>query len=306
MKGRLYIDGIDAYVQYGIWITEGGYNDLLAFPDLSDPEKNDWMEEYGIEVDLEKPTLKYKEVSITFVSSVPFRSAYDFIYKLSEPGYHVFRIPALQREWRLRLLSHPANEDWDTLTSLTLKFSEDLPVCPASITPDGNGVLIPKSMYEIDGVSLDKYGVVVEEGLDEILKSPTVKQNLAKTFTGSDGRLYDAEHLVFQSKDVTLKCVMIADSIERFWKCYDAFFHSLIQPGERTLFCDWSYEEYPCYYKKCSGFNIASLTDRVIVEFNLTLVFTVCRVNEQDFLLATEDDELIVTEDGEYYIDLKE
>lgn len=305
MKGRLYIDDIDAYVRYGIWITEGGYNDLLSFPGLSDPEKNDWMEEDGIEVDLEAPTLKYKEVSITFVSSVPFRSAYDFIYKLSEPGYHVFRIPSLNREWRLRLLSHPTNEDWDTLTSLTLKFSEDLPVRPASIESAGCGVLIPKSMYEIDGVSLDKYGVVVEEGLDEILKSPTVKQNLTKTFSTSDGRLYDAEHLVFQSKDVTLKCVMIADSIERFWKCYDAFFHTLIQSGERTLFCDYTSEEYPCYYKKTSGWNIVSLSGQVVVEFSLTLVFTVFRVGETEFLLASQAGELITTEDGEYYIDLK-
>lgn len=305
MKGRLYIDGIDAYTSFGIWITEGGYNDLLSFPDLSDPEKNDWMEEDGVEVDLEAPTLKYKEVSITFVSSVPFRSAYDFIYKLSEPGYHTFRIPALQREWRLRLLSHPANEDWDTLTSLTLKFSEDMPVHPESLELAGCGVLIPKSMYEIDGIQLDRYGVVVEEGLDEILKSPTVKQNLTKTFSTSDGRLYDAEHLVFQSKDVTLKCVMIADSIERFWKCYDAFFHSLIQPGERTLFCDYTSEEYPCYYKKTSGWNIVSLSGQVVVEFSLTLVFTVFRVGETEFLLASQAGELITTEDGEYYIDLK-
>ena len=48
-----------------------------------------------------------------------------------------------------------------------------------------------------------------------------------------------------------------------------------------------------------------SLSDKVIVEFNLTLVFTSFRVNETEYILASEDDERIVDEeDGETCIDL--
>lgn len=41
-----------------------------------------------------------------------------------------------------------------------------------------------------------------------------------------------------------------------------------------------------------------------MVTFNLTLEFTVFRMDGIDYLLATEAGELVVTEDGEYYIDL--
>ena len=56
MRGELYIDGKDAYTDFGVWITEGGYDGLLPFPELVEPARNDWPDEDGIEPDLEKPT----------------------------------------------------------------------------------------------------------------------------------------------------------------------------------------------------------------------------------------------------------
>ena len=37
MRGELYIDGKDAYTDFGVWITEGGYDGLLPFPELVEP-----------------------------------------------------------------------------------------------------------------------------------------------------------------------------------------------------------------------------------------------------------------------------
>ena len=62
MRGELYIDGKDAYTDFGVWITEGGYDGLLPFPELVEPARNDWPDEDGIEPDLEKPTLKPRPV----------------------------------------------------------------------------------------------------------------------------------------------------------------------------------------------------------------------------------------------------
>lgn len=53
-----------------------------------------------------------------------------------------------------------------------------------------------------------------------------------------------------------------------------------------------------------NGWKLESLRGRVVVTFNLTLEFTVFRMDGIDYLLATEAGELVVTEDGEYYIDL--
>ena len=49
MRGELYIDGKDAYTDFGVWITEGGYDGLLPFPELVEPDRNDWPDEDGIE-----------------------------------------------------------------------------------------------------------------------------------------------------------------------------------------------------------------------------------------------------------------
>lgn len=305
MRGELYIDGKDAYTDFGVWITEGGYDGLLPFPELVEPDRNDWPDEDGIEPDLEKPTLKPRELNITFVRSVDGRSAGALVEHLSKSGYHAFRIPSLGREWSLRLIQSPAYEDWDTLEAFTLRFAEDRPVRPSFVaTPEGGGRYVPLSEYELDGVPLDRYGVMVTEGRDEIMRSPTVKTNLSRTVLDVDGRIYDTENVVFNSKEVTLKCCLIADSTAVLWRCYDALLHALIQPGERSLYVDYNVEEYPCYYKRTSGWRLDSLRDLVIVTFNLTLEFTVFRMDGIDYLLATEDGDLIVTEDGEYYIDL--
>ncbi|MCC8142871.1 MAG: hypothetical protein LUD02_01595 [Tannerellaceae bacterium] len=66
-------------------------------------------------------------------------------------------------------------------------------------------------------------------------------------------------------------------------------------------------EEFSCYYKNTSGFTFTPMLGKLLVEFNLTLVFPVFRIDETDYILATERDEWIVLEqDGETAIDLKQ
>lgn len=304
MTGAFYIDGIDIYARYGVVITDGGYNDLLCFPALKEPDTNDWPEEDGVEVDLEAPTLEAKEVTISFACNYP--DAGDFIFMISQPGYHTLRITELAREWRLRLLTQTACKDYSRAVTFSLKFADDFPDRSENYAPaSGGGLMLPVSEYEIDSVPLSQYGIEVIGGWDDLLKSPTVKQNLTRSFATSDGQLYDADHVVFNSKETTLKCSLSAVSTEKLWECYTAFFNDLIQPGERQLYWDYVGEEYPCYYKKSSGFKVVSLRDPVVIEFNLALVFTVFRIGETEYLLATEDGELIETEDSEYLIDMK-
>ena len=58
MTTNLYIDGESALGRFGVRVTRGGYNGLLAYPSLREPEANDWPEEDGIEVDLTDPKLE--------------------------------------------------------------------------------------------------------------------------------------------------------------------------------------------------------------------------------------------------------
>ena len=66
LTDRLYIDGLDAFTNFGLLILSGGYNELLAYPPLKPVAYNDWQEEDGIEPDLSNPKLDTKTFSIRF------------------------------------------------------------------------------------------------------------------------------------------------------------------------------------------------------------------------------------------------
>lgn len=303
MIGAFYIDDIDIYARYGVVITSGGYNDLLCFPALKEPDANDWPEEDGVEVDLAAPVLEAKEVTISFACDRV--DASDFIYMVSQPGYHTLRITELAKDWRLRLLTQTANKDYNRAVTFSLKFADDFPGRSDDYkAASGSGLILPVSEYEIDDIPFSEYGIEIVGGWDDLLKSPTVKQNLTRSFATSDGQLYDADHIVFNSKETVLKCCLSAVNLAKFWECYTAFFNDLVQPDERRFYWDYTSEEYPCYYKKSSGFKVLSLADRIVVEFNLTLVFTVFRIGETEYVLANELDQILVL-DEDTEIDMK-
>lgn len=303
MKDNCYIDGQSTWNRFGIWVTKGGYNDLLTFPALVEPDKNDWPEEDGIEVDLSDPVLQEKEINISFLASNPAIDVNDFIAFISSPGYHTLKVPSLRREWKIRLSTQTANKLYKNACDFSLKFVEDKPVRRNAVAIPG--LPVRDTGFELDGVPFADYGVIVDVAKDSLFKSPAAKKSLSTRVSTADGQIYDADHLVFESKEVVLKCRFKAASIEAFWSCYDAFFAALVKPEERDLYVEYVGDSFPCYYKKSSGFRILKLSGTVMVEFNLTLVFTVFRIGETEYLLSSEDDFLIETEDGEYCIDMK-
>lgn len=305
MKDNCYIDGISTYKQYGVWITRGGYNGILTFPEMETPEKNNWKDEDGIEVDLSSPALRPRQISISFLAERQTNIA-EFVLFLSQPGYRTLHVPSLNREWEIRLLEHGANTVYPHDCSFTLIFMEDKFVKTESSLPtNGIGIRVPYSTYAIDGKYLHEYGITVQKSKSEFFKMPAIKQNLTQSFFGVDGQEYDAGVVFFSEKEVTFNCSIFAQDIDLFWLQYNTFFNSLIEPGERTFYADSTEQEYPCYYKKCSNFKLISLTGRVAASFSLTLVFSTFHVGETEYVLATEEDEDIVLEDGETLIDMK-
>lgn len=272
-----YIDGLGLKATFGAFIPRGGYNDLLVFPAMKKPTTNDWPEEDGIEVDLTDPVLEAKEVGISFLVSDPAKDVREFLATVSEPGYHTIGITSLGRNWSLRLTDHSENKIYPNASLFTLRFVEDLPLRPVSASYSC-GVVVPVSSYNIDTISLDQYGIVVMTAKDEVCKLPSVKQNLTTASAYRDGQTYDVATLVFNSKETTFKCRLKAASMSQFWACYDALFYSLIQPGERQLYVSYLDQSFPCYYSKSGNFVIRSLGTPVVVDFDLTLVFTKFRL----------------------------
>lgn len=303
MIGRFYIDGIDAYAQFGVFVADAGLVSLLQYHPLKKVDSNDWPEEDGEEVDLSAPALDVKTLQIKFSSHRANRVG-AFIVSLSDKGYHDFEFPAIGQTYRLRLVNQQAMTLYSRGDAFTLQFSDDFPLRAYSyVEPQ-----VSKQRatgYELDDVDFGKYGVVILEGsLAEVLKSPAVKENLLQNFRRMSGAIYDGEFVVFKTKEVKLKCALKAKNFEEFWHNYKALLYDLTRPNERRLYVETTGYEYPCYYKSCSSSKFFPVTGHIWWVFDLILVFISFRVEGEEYLLATEDNELILTEDGASAVDL--
>lgn len=302
MLGKLYIDGRDAYREWGVFVTQGAYKELACFPPAKAVESADWSDQDGVEVDLSDPKLNSKEVSITFAvhGKMLVGAFFDLI---SDGAYHTFDFREIGRTYKLRLVSEASLDVRQGLRTFSLSFADDFPLQGYTyLAPRSE--LVPVQGFEIDGVDLAQYGVWVLKGSEqEILKAPAVKENLLQNIGSMDGAIYDGGVVYFKSKQVKLSCLMRASSIEEFWRNYDALLFDLVRPEERSLYVDWTGYEYPCYYKSCSVQEFLP-TGRVWFRFDLELVFTSFRVEGDEYLLASEVGEWIMAQDGEFAIDL--
>lgn len=305
MTGKLYIDGIDVYSSYGVFITEDGYKELLAYPSLKTVDSNDWAEEDGIEPDLSSPVLDTREFNIKFAYHGTYARFGAFVEMLSDnAAYHVFDFREIGRTFQLRLVNQQNLSLAFNLGLFALKFADDFPLDGYNTYLEPLSTVTPQTGYELDGINFSDYGIHVLQGSEaEILKSPAVKKNLLQNIASQNGAFYDGEFVVFQTKEVKLKCLMRAETLSEFWRNYDAFLYDLVRPNERKLYVDSTGYEYPCYYKSCSA-NKFCPANKIWFEFSLVLVFTSFRLDSEEFLLASEDNMLITTEENDYAINL--
>ncbi len=302
MINKLYIDGGDAYEQFGVFITEGSYPSLLQYPAMKPVGGNDWAEEDGIEADLMHPALDTRNIDLLLGCDRPERYGH-FLDLLSDGAFHRFDFRELGRTYNLRLLSQPELALRPDISSLSLQFADDFPVPSHDVA--GPVYTDATSEYDLDDTDLAQYGISILEGSEnQILKTPAVKSNLLRTWEGQPGALYDGERVVFATKDVALECLMRADTLAEFWQNYDSFLRELSKPGERLFYTDRTGYYYPCYYKSC-GTKMFTVGDKVRFQFTLTLTFTSFRAEADEYLLVTQGGAFLMTEDNQYAIDLQ-
>lgn len=304
MIGRLFIDGNDAYLKYGVYVVGGGWNELVAFPPLKSVDSNDWQEEDGVEADLSSPVLNTREISVKFAYEGLFSRYVSFIQLLSDGAYHEFDCAYIKRKYRLRMTQHPNLDIVELLGTSTIKFSDDFPLNGYSYQKP-NSTVMPNDDYTIDDVPFTKYGCRVLQGsLSEVMKTAEVKQNLLRNIQTKSGAIYDGLNVKYKSKDVKLSCLMRAETLEELWRNYDALLFDLIRPDERTLFVSELEQDFPCFYKSCSVSDFFP-DGKIWLEFTLTLTFMHSfRLDDDDFVLATEDGIIVFTEDGENAVDM--
>lgn len=295
MKNRLFIDGRDAFNEYGIFVEQGGYKQVIQFPAFKSLDTTEWPDEDGIEVDLESPRLDSRTLQIQFCV-VNLHLVEQLLWDLSNGAYHIFEFREIGRSYKLRMTQNGSFKSKIRLGKLTLSFADDFPVMPdidANVL--GNAGIRQKG-YVFDGIDLSQYGVYVLDGSDEsIRKAANVRENLKISTKDIFGVIYDNSTVKFRSKDVTLRCLIHCHGIEEFWRRYYALFASLLAAGEHTIAA--IDKEFTCHYKSMnvSKFDIIS-GNRVWCEFSVILTIINYRPKNQYKLLAAENGSLIITE----------
>lgn len=306
MTGRLFIDSKDAYTEYGVYVTEGGWNELVAFPPLKAVESNDWQEMDGIEADLSAPELNSREAQLRIAIGGDYGDFLRLIDLLSDEVYHTFNCVYIQRSYRLRLVSVPNLANARLLGTTTLRLADDFPLPGYTYTAPSSRIATVTD-YTIDDVPFTDYGVRVLQGtLDEVLRTPNVKPLLLRNISSLSGALYDSDGSVtFKSKDVKLFCLLRAETLAELWRNYDALLYDLIRPNERTLRVDELDHDFPFHYKSCVVTAFYPC-DKIWLQFTLTVTFTTSfRIGDVETYLAAENGDILTTEDGNYAINMK-
>lgn len=290
------IDNIDIK-EFGAYLVDNGYLDLLSYPPLKNVEYNDWAEYDGIDPDLSDPKVNAKEIDMNFC----FRGDKDvdgFIELLTNGNkYHTFSFDSIGRDYNLRLTGASTNET-GKIDFITFNFVEDNPIREYTYTPPTSS-LFSTQQYRLDDTYLEDYGVKCLSGtLDSVMKPFDIKQNLVRDISTKNGTIFNGNLFKLKEKDVTLKCLLKGSTLEEMWNNYDALFYDLTKPDQRELYVSEASKIYPCFYKESKVTDFAPLHNWI--EFDLTLTFTAAYVKESYILLSTEDSYLITTEDGTF------
>lgn len=294
MKNRLFIDGRDAFVEYGIFVEQYGYKQLIQFAAFKKLDSTDWPDEDGVEVDLTDPKLDTRTLQIQFCIT-NIRYAEDLFDELAIGAYHTFEFKDLQKTYKLRLSQNGSFKSFIKLGKLTLSFSDDFPVIPTGTHYALGKSDIRQVGFEIDGIDFSQFGSYVLDGTDDnIRKAANTKENLKISSSVAAGIIYDSSAVYFKSKDVTLKLLIDAPSITEFWNRYNSLFAVILQPESRRFYYSALGNEYDCYYKSMSVSKFDILrSGKVWCEFSVILTFINYRPVGQYMLLAHEDFDLV-------------
>lgn len=322
MKGKLYIDGKDAFEEYGVFVERWGYKALIQMPNFKSVTTTEWDEYDGEEPDLIEPMLDSKTFGIQFCLT-DILGAGDLYELISDKAYHIFQFSELKKSYKLRLVSNPSLSSFKSLGKVTINFADDFP----PYIPDENSEFEPTEYnyplvdapfekapekfkqegYMLDDIDFSRFGVYVIEGTeDAIQKAPNVRENLAIKAKNIPGLKYDDENVFYKAKDVAVKLFIHAQGIEDFWRRWYSFFTVLLKPELRNFYKDTTLEDFDCYYKSNSVTKFDILRNgNVWCEFTVTLRFTSSRPEANYIILATEDNEIVLTEEDEAQIILR-
>lgn len=313
MTGACTIDSVDIST-LGMFITKGGDNGFILFPEQKEPDSNDWPEEDGLEVDNDKPVFNARKFTVQYCctgNETNLQHRINTFYQLHyQPGTREIYIREFGTTFQLRFvgISNYQQKHGYTVTGDNHAFIDVDYVMDDPVQIFSSSVIVPinprpiATHVKINATDLAEFGVIVRDiyptAMQRKLKAPLLISSKYTTGQVADVNSIPAK----QQAEVTIKCTMTANNVMSFWVNYNALWAN-VSAGKVTLGLTALQHNYNCWYKKMGNFiKRRPFAQRVIVDFNLVLV--AYGNYELKYLLATESGDYVTTEADEDCINM--
>jgi hypothetical protein len=278
------IDNIDIR-QYGctlIWegstSVQHNLSAVLKYPNRTAVQFRNWAEEDGIRPDLSEFLTEPKKVQLQFLMEADTLSQFWTQYRkliadITSPQAHVFDFDEVGTYTYYYDTSsryqhpQPFNAGYN-LSVFMLDFIEENPVFGSASAPLNSGSA-PTGQYSLNGFDLGEFGMHVEDGTDELLRYPAMKN----PFT--DGKKVDFTTVRMAHKEVNLSIWQLAKSKEEFLHNREAFWNQFAQPGETDLYFNNIDASTGIYYTSCDSYTLESWGNICSARFTISVVIPV-------------------------------
>lgn len=89
MTGKLFINGLDAWTTWGVYLEDGSYENLLAGEEMKPYTTNKSRSEDGVSVSIKNPRLETRSVNVVFCftnKGAEFLTRYDAFLSVLRAG----------------------------------------------------------------------------------------------------------------------------------------------------------------------------------------------------------------------------
>ncbi len=277
----LRIDGYSALEAAGAYIVSGGMDNIICFPPLKEPKRNDWGDENGIEVDLAEPRLASRECTLKCYMRDGVINALANIADGAVVRQFLFEELDLAYMFRIKSMSVEKYFDWGGLGNVSFRLVEDNPLDGyeylepvADMQIPSQQVLLPmwsSTNQEDTVVNASRYNCRVLDGTRiETSDLPSVKEPMVRSISTINGSEVDGVQNFFKERTHKIQMLMRATTFANLWRNWFALLYSLTTP-ELKEFGAYGYT-FNAYYKSCTVDEFSPF-DKWI-KFTLTIVET--------------------------------
>lgn len=234
MTGRVLIDNVDIWEAYGVYVSEGGYNELLQWAPFKRISVVDWHEVDGVQPNLTNPKLDSRTFKLSLWGTSQGLNA--VVDKLRAHAYSRISFGSLGRQYKVRVVGASEVQGFPELANVELSLADDYPLSGYNYTAPQRTITAINNSYKLDGTSFSEYDVVLLDGTALSFQRPAdIKENLITNLSTQDGAVCDNSKLYKKSYTATLRCLMRATTLEALWRNYDALYWDMTRRGEHII-----------------------------------------------------------------------